>query len=275
MAAIQEQAAKLIHGQINIVYHQPMLDLVDELLTGRARRGWTASSSATAARRPSRAAVKLCKHATGRPNVIVFNGSFHGRTHLTMAMTTSKTVYRVRLSAAGGRRLRRALPVRLSARHGRGRGDRLLPERAQAAAQEPDRARRDGLHRHRAGAGRRRLRRPAGSASCPSCATCATRHGILLVADEIQSGFGRTGKFFAVEHFGIVPDVMMHGQRHRLRPAALGVVTRPDLVREVADRHARRHLRRQRGGVRGRRSHRPRDPGRRTWWTTPARVASS
>ena len=94
VAAIQAQAAKLIHGQINIVFHQPMLDLVEELkpvVPAGLDSFFFGNSGAEAVE----GAVKLSKHATGRPNVIVFNGSFHGRTHLTMAMTTSKTVYRV------------------------------------------------------------------------------------------------------------------------------------------------------------------------------------
>ncbi len=95
VAAIQAQAAQLVHGQINIVYHQPMLDLVAELLPvvpSGLDRFFFSNSGAEAVE----AAVKLSKHATGRSNVVVFGGSFHGRTHLTMSMTTSKTTYRAR-----------------------------------------------------------------------------------------------------------------------------------------------------------------------------------
>src|SRR6185503_5421416 len=92
--AIQEQAGKLLHGQANIVFHQPMIQLVDELLTivpAPLDSFFFSNSGAEILE----AAVKLAKHATGRTNVVVFSGSFHGRTHLTMSMTTSKTVYRV------------------------------------------------------------------------------------------------------------------------------------------------------------------------------------
>ena len=90
-------------------------------------------------------AVKLAKHATGRPNVIVFQGSFHGRTHLTMAMTTSQDRVPGGLPAAGARHFRSALSLRLPLRLGRGRHHRLLPGRAGAPAEQPDRAGRDRL----------------------------------------------------------------------------------------------------------------------------------
>src|SRR3990172_915671 len=92
--AIQDQAAKLLHGQANIVYHQPMIELVDELLKIVPSKLDTFFFSNSGAE-ILEGAVKLAKHATKRTNIIVFSGSFHGRTHLTMGMTTSKTIYRI------------------------------------------------------------------------------------------------------------------------------------------------------------------------------------
>ena len=92
--AIQEQAAKLIHGQANIVYHKPMIELVDQLATIMPWPDLDSFFFSNSGAEIIEAAVKLAKVATGRPNTIVFTGSFHGRTHLTMAMTTSKTIYR-------------------------------------------------------------------------------------------------------------------------------------------------------------------------------------
>jgi 4-aminobutyrate aminotransferase len=91
--AIQEQAAKLIHGQANIVYHQPMIQLAEELsqiVPSQLDTFFFSNSGAEAVE----GAVKLARAATGKPNIIVFQGSFHGRTHAAMAMTTSKTIYR-------------------------------------------------------------------------------------------------------------------------------------------------------------------------------------
>ena len=92
--AIRDQAGKLLHGQANIVIHEPMLNLVNELRTILPPEldGFFFSNSGAEA---VEGALKLARQATGRPNIIVFQGSFHERTVGTMSLTTSKTIYRV------------------------------------------------------------------------------------------------------------------------------------------------------------------------------------
>lgn len=91
--AVQEQAAKLSHGQVNIVFHRPMLELIEKLKPRMPDPSldtfffWNSGAEAV------EASIKLARQATKRQNVIVFQGSYHGRTFGTMAMTTSKTVY--------------------------------------------------------------------------------------------------------------------------------------------------------------------------------------
>src|SRR5215510_8592258 len=92
-AAIAEQAGRFIHAQVNCYRHdllEPLAARLAELTPGNIDTFFYANSGAEI----TEAAVKLAKQATGRPHVIVFSGSFHGRTHLTMAMTTSKAGYR-------------------------------------------------------------------------------------------------------------------------------------------------------------------------------------
>ena len=92
-AAIAEQANRFIHAQVNVYTHdlmQPLAARLAELSPAGIDTFFYANSGAEI----TEAAVKLAKQATGRPNIIVFQGSFHGRTHQAMAMTTSKTVYR-------------------------------------------------------------------------------------------------------------------------------------------------------------------------------------
>jgi 4-aminobutyrate aminotransferase-like enzyme len=91
--AIRDQAGQLIFGQMNIVMAQPTIQLAEKLnqVTPEGIDRFFFSNSGAEA---VEASVKLARQATGRRNIIVFQGSFHGRTHQTMAMTTSKTVYR-------------------------------------------------------------------------------------------------------------------------------------------------------------------------------------
>jgi len=228
VAAIQAQAARLIHGQINILFHQPMLDLVGELQTvvPLALDSFFFSNSGAEA---VEGAVKLCKHATGRPNVIVFSGSFHGRTHLTMAMTTSKTVYRVGYQplvpgifvAPYPYAYRLGMDEMQAAEHAMAELKRLLksqtaPDETACIVVEP-------------------VLGEGGYVVPPARFMTELRElcdetGILLVADEIQTGFGRTGKFFAVAHFGIVPDVMTMAKGIASGLPLSCVVTRKDLA---------------------------------------------
>jgi 4-aminobutyrate aminotransferase len=92
--AIRKQAGLLIHGQVNIVIHEPLLALISELrpIVHPTLDGFFFSNSGAEA---IEGAMKLARHATGRTNIIVFQGSFHGRTIGTMSLTTSKTIYRV------------------------------------------------------------------------------------------------------------------------------------------------------------------------------------
>ncbi len=93
VAAIQDQAQKLLHGQVNIVVHEPLLALVEQLrsIVPEHIDGFFFSNSGAEA---VEGALKLARQATGRTNIIVFQGSFHGRTVGTMSLTTSKTIYR-------------------------------------------------------------------------------------------------------------------------------------------------------------------------------------
>ncbi len=204
--AVQEQAAKLLHGQVNIVFHPPLLDLVQELRS-IAPRGLDCFFFSNSGAEAVEGAVKLAKHATGRTNTIVFQGSFHGRTAMTMALTTSKTVYRVGYQPLPAGVF--VAPFPYAYRYGWDQGEtvdfclnelRLLlktqtaPEETAAMIVEPVLG--EGGYVVPPKGFLKGLRR------------ICDEHGILLIADEIQSGFGRTGKWFAIEHFGVDPDIM-------------------------------------------------------------------
>jgi 4-aminobutyrate aminotransferase len=205
--AIQEQAARLLHGQANIVIHQPMLRLTDELL-GIVPSPLDCFFFTNSGAEVIEGAVKLARHATQRQNIIVFQGSFHGRTNATMAMTTSKTIYR-----AGYQPLTGAVfvaPYPYAYRYGWDEAttvrfcleelkhllkSQTAPEETAAILIEPV-----------LGEGGYVVPPPG---FLPALRELCDQHGILLIADEVQSGIGRTGKWFAVEHTGVVPDILV------------------------------------------------------------------
>lgn len=206
VAAIQEQATKLLHGQANIYFHRPLLELIDTLLP-LTPPGLDSLYFTNSGAECLEAAVKLAKHATGRTNVIVFNGGFHGRTHLTMTMSTSKVGLRKHYQPLVAGIFVAPYPysyyygwdddtttdfcLRELKKMFKGQ---TTPDETAAIVIEP-------------------VLGEGGYVVPPArfmheLRNICTEYGILLVADEVQSGFGQTGKFFAVEHHEIVPDIM-------------------------------------------------------------------
>jgi len=210
VAAIQAQAAKLIHGQANIVYHKPMLELAQELqgiLPAHLDSLFFSNSGAEAVE----ASIKLARHATGRTNLIVFQGSFHGRTVGAMSLTTSNPIYR-----AGYQPLMAGVfvaPYPYTYFYGWSEeattrfclkqlrhllASQTAPEETAAVLVEPVLG--EGGY----------VVPPA--AFLMGLQEICREHRILLIADEVQSGFGRTGKWFAFEHSGIEPDIVVLGK---------------------------------------------------------------
>ncbi|MBL8131811.1 MAG: aminotransferase class III-fold pyridoxal phosphate-dependent enzyme [Anaerolineae bacterium] len=207
VAAIQKQAANLIHGQINIVVSPAAIELshrLNEVTPDGIDCFFFSNSGAEA----TEGAVKLARQATGRQNIIVFQGSFHGRTAQTMAMTTSKTVYRAGYQPLPGGIF--VAPFPYSYRHGWDEETTIdwcieqletllksqsAPSETAAIVIEPVLG--EGGYV------------PAPDRFLRALRDICTRDGILLVIDEVQTGFGRTGAFFAVEHSGVQPDIMI------------------------------------------------------------------
>lgn len=205
--AIQEQAEKLIFGQMNIVIPPSSLALanaLNEITPPPIDTFFFSNSGAEAVE----ASVKLARHATGKRNIIVFQGSFHGRTAQTMAMTTSKYIYRHDYQPLPAGVFVTPFP------HGYFYGwddDRTTefcmrqldllfhgqttPGETAAIIIEPVLG--EGGYV------------PAPAGFLQELRKFCSANEILLVADEVQSGFGRTGRFFAFEHAGIVPDIIV------------------------------------------------------------------
>ena len=107
----------------------------------------------------------------------------------------------------------------------------------------------------------------------PALRELCDRHGILLVADEVQSGMGRTGKMFAVEHWGVEPDIVCLA-KGIASGMPLGAIIARDEVMDWPPRQPRQHLRRQPGQLPGRPGD-ARPAGSAATWPTPPSAASS
>ena len=208
--AIQEQAEKFIHISSDF-YHPAWIELSSRLndIAPFSEDALTfLSNSGTEA---VEAAIKLARHHTDRSQFIGFLGGFHGRTLGSLAFTASKSVYRNRFFPSMGSVVHAPYPDSyrplLQTRAGEDYGEtvvryieeqiltRLLPpDDVAAVLVEPIQG--EGGY----------VIPPPGF--FPALRALCDKHGILLIVDEVQSGMGRTGKWWAIEHFGVEPDIV-------------------------------------------------------------------
>lgn len=229
--AIREQAGSFIHAQANIVIHKPMLQLIEELrkiAPPSIDSFFFANSGAEALEN----AVKIAKVATGRPNVIVFNGSFHGRTHAAMALTTSKTIYRAGFSPLMAGVYVAPFPYAYALGMTEEQASQYCLEQLEylLASQTAPKETAAILIESVLGEGGYVV--PPASFMKGLREIC-DKHGIMLIFDEVQSGFGRTGKWFALEHFGVVPDIITAAKGIASGMPLSGVFTRTDIMKKL------------------------------------------
>jgi 4-aminobutyrate aminotransferase len=229
--AIREQAGLFLHAQANIVIHKPMLQLIEQLrpiVPQGIDSFYFANSGAEALEN----AVKIAKAVTGRPNVIVFNGSFHGRTHATMALTTSKTIYRTGFAPLPAGVYVSPFPYAFHLNMTEEQASHYALEQLEylLASQTGPKETAAILIESVLGEGGYIV--PPASFMKGLREIC-DRHGIMLIFDEVQSGFGRTGKWFALEHFGVVPDIITAAKGIASGMPLSGVFTRTDIMKKV------------------------------------------
>lgn len=209
---VKEQAERYFHGMINIVTHEGYVSLAEKLceiapVRGERKKAFFANSGAEA----DENAVKVAKAYTGRPNIIVFSGAFHGRTFLTMTMT-SKKAYAKDLGPLAPGVFRARFPYYY-------RNPAGMPEEKALAyymSSIEDIFEECGSPDTFAAVVVEPLQGEGGFIPAPlewikAVRNLCDRHGILLIADEVQTGFCRTGRMFASEYWkeaGVLPDII-------------------------------------------------------------------
>ncbi len=213
--AAQQQVGQLIHGQYTTIMHEPLIRLTEQL-GNVLPEGLTSLFFSNSGSEAAEAALRLARQATGRPNIVVFQGGFHGRTVAAASMTTSGSKFRAGISP-------------------------LMPGVAVSPFPNPSHYREFGWGEEEAtDFALKELDLLLQTQSSPADTAAflvepvlgeggyvpgnarffaglrerADRHGILLIIDEVQTGFGRTGRFWGLDHFRdmnpeIAPDIMM------------------------------------------------------------------
>src|SRR6266516_3154401 len=227
--AIAEQAARFTHTCFSVMMYEPYIALAERLVKLTPgefpKQALFFNSGAEAVEN----AVKIARWATERPAIIVFDNAFHGRTLMTMTMTSKVKPYKYRFGpyAPEVYRAPYPYPYRMNMTPQQASeyciqelesmfvGD-IAPEQVAAIIVEP-------------------VQGEGGFMVAPpgflrALKTVCEKHGILFVADEIQSGFCRTGRMFAVEHDGVEPDLMIIAKSMGAGMPISGVVGRAEIM---------------------------------------------
>ncbi len=252
VAAIVDQAQKFLHMSGTDFYYEPQVQLGEEFNAIAPFAGAKRSFFSNSGTEAIEAAIKLAKYSTKRYGMIAFLGSFHGRTLGSLSLTSSKAIQRKGFGpmlpgvfhANYGNCYR--CPVGLKPESCQAECLDFLehqilvhlvaPEDVAGVVVEPIQG--EGGYVVPEPKFHHRLRE------------ITKKHGILLIADEVQSGMGRTGKMFAIEHFGVEPDIVAVA-KGVASGLPLGVTTATGGGDGLAAGLAREHVWRQSGVVRG------------------------
>ncbi|MDO4176463.1 MAG: aspartate aminotransferase family protein [Bacillota bacterium] len=235
--AVKEQADKYFHSMFNITTHEPYVALAEEFckiapVKGDEKQAFFVCSGSEA----DENAVKVARNYTGRPNIIVFTGAFHGRTSLTMTMTAKKS-YAVGMGPFPDGVYRVEFPNLYRAPGGMGEAEAIKyyidkleeafievtpPDQCAAIVFEPVQGEGGFI--------------PAPIEWVKAVRALCDKYGIMMVCDEVQCGWGRSGRMFASEYFkdaGAAPDIMTTAKSIAGGIPLSAIVTRKEVMDKV------------------------------------------
>jgi len=200
--AVQEQAARFLHTDFTMIPYEVCVTLAERLLAVAPFSGPAKAAFFNAGTEAIENAAKFARAFTGRPALICFEGGFHGRTLLSLTLTSKTHPYKAGLGPFAPEVYRVPFPneyrgitsAEALAALERAFVTEVAAENVAAIFFEPVQ-----------GEGGFIVAPPA---FVTGVREICDRHGIVLVADEVQTGFGRTGRMFAMEHYGVEPDLM-------------------------------------------------------------------
>jgi 4-aminobutyrate aminotransferase/(S)-3-amino-2-methylpropionate transaminase len=211
--AIKAQADALVHPCAIVATYEPYVEvaeLLNQVAPGsHAKKSILLNSGAEAVE----TAVKIARAATGRSAIIVFEGAYHGRTNLTLAMTSKFALFKKGFGPFAPEIYRLPFP-NLYRRPAEMSEEGFVQyaieqlENALIAQVDPGNVAAIVIEPVQGEGGFV----PTPPRFLQRIRELCTQHGMMMVADEIQCGFGRTGKLFAVEHYGVIPDLMTTGK---------------------------------------------------------------
>ncbi len=229
--ALKEQADKLIHMCAIVGSYEPLVavsELLNEVTPGdHAKKTALLNSGAEAVE----AAVKIARAHTKRQGIVVFEGAYHGRTNMTMSMTSKYALFKQGFGPFASEVYR--LPFPNPYRRPAGMSEEqfiawsvAMLENAMVAQVDPSAIAAIVIEPVQGEGGFI----PTPPAFLQRIRELCDEHGIVMIADEIQCGFGRTGKLFAIEHYGIVPDLITTGKSMAGGTPLAAVTGRADIM---------------------------------------------
>jgi len=202
VAAVQEQAARFFHTDFTILPYEVYVEYAERLLALTPFSGHGKAAFFNSGAEAVENAVKFARGYTKRPAIIAFEGGFHGRTMMAMSLTSKTHPYKAGFGPFAPEVYRVPFPYEYRgitvadslAALERAFSTQVAAENVAAIIVEPEQGEGGFL--------------PAPPGFLEGLRTICDREGILLIVDEVQTGYGRTGKMFAIEHYGVEPDLM-------------------------------------------------------------------
>ena len=227
--AVQEQAARFTHTDFTVVPYEVYVTLAERLLERAPFRGPAKAAFFNAGTEAVENAVKLARLATGRPAVIAFDGAFHGRTLLSMTLTSKPHPYKLGMGPLAPEVYRAPFPNDYRGPDAKSAlaalrnlfVTQVAAEQVAAIIVEPEQGEGGFV--------------PAGQEFMTGLRALCDEHGIVLIVDEVQTGFARTGRFFAIEHYGIEPDLITVAKSIAAGLPLSGVLGKAEIVDAAHD----------------------------------------